>query len=163
MTDAVVVLTARGQETILSEGGSQAWRLNEHRTRGIEFLVCVQNRHNGDWGGATEPHSTAFLIGRISEIAKSPERPDRWIIKISEYAPINIPNVWQAWRYPIRYMSLEELQIDPTTLELQPLREQAVEEAPVQKLGDVIAAARQQIAAAAGVPDSAVRISVDLS
>jgi hypothetical protein len=60
-------------------------------------------------------------------------------------------------------MSLEELQIDPTTLELQPLREQAVEEAPVQKLGDVIAAARQQIAAAAGVPDSAVRISVDLS
>jgi hypothetical protein len=163
MTNAILVLTARGPEKILSEGGSQAWKLDADRAGKSEFLVCVQNRHNGDWGDATEPHSTAFLIGRITEIVPSPERPKRWLIKIGEYAKITVPNIWKGWRYPVRYMSLEGLQIDPTTLEFKPMREPAIEEAPARKLGDVIEGAIQEVAAAAGVPNSAVRISVDLA
>ena len=163
MTNAVVVLTREGPETILSDGGSQAWRLDKNRAGESEFLVCVQNRHNGDWGNATEPHGTAFLIGHITEVVPSPKRLKRWLIKIEDYARINVPNVWQAWRFPVRYMSLEELQTDPTTLEFKPMPEPAIEEAPTVKLGDVIEGAIQQVAAAAGVPKTAVRISVDLA
>jgi hypothetical protein len=161
MTNAIVVYTSRGPERILSEGGSQAWRLSKDRAEQSEFLVCAQNRHGGEWGNATEPHSTAFLIGRISEIVPSPERPDRWLIKIGEYARISIPNAWQAWRYPVRYTSLEELKIDLTTLTFEPMQEPAIEEAFT--LGDVIEAYKQKIATAAGVPISAVRVSVDFS
>jgi hypothetical protein len=160
MTNAVVVLTARGPDKILAEGGSQNWRLNEDRARKSEYLVCVQNRHNGNWGSATEPHGTAFLIGRITEIVPSPEEPQRWLIKIGQYAKINVPNVWQSWRFPVRYMSLEELGIDPEKLEFETL--EGATHGP-QKLGDVIDLAKQQIAAFAGVPVGAVRISVDLS
>jgi hypothetical protein len=164
MTNAVVVLTARGPEKILAEGGSQNWRLDKDRARESPYLVCVQNRHNGDWGGATEPHGTAFLIGRITEIVPSPEKPNRWLIKIGQYARIDVPNVWGPWRFPVRYMSLEELRIDPATLEFESLKERPIEEAAsAPRLGDVIEVAKQQIAACAGVPSTAVRISVDLS
>jgi hypothetical protein len=162
MQKAIVVFTARGPEKILAEEGSQAWRLRADRARQSDYLVCTQNRHNGGWGNATEPHGTAFLIGRISEIVPSPERPDRWLIKISEYARISIPNVWQ-WQYPVRYTSLEELQIDPKKLAFEPVQKLPMEEFSSLRLGDVIETAKQQIAAAAGVPNSAIRISVDLA
>ena len=61
----LVVLTARGFERIISEGGSQSWRLKPDRAERREFCVCVQNRHNGHWGGADQEHHHAFLIGRI--------------------------------------------------------------------------------------------------
>lgn len=50
----LVVLTARGPARILAESGSQAWRLNPGNAGRLEFCVCVQNRHNGHWGGADQ-------------------------------------------------------------------------------------------------------------
>ncbi len=158
--NAIVVLTARGPKKILEEGGSQAWRLNPSHAKRAEFLVCVQNTGNGDWGGASEPHATAFLIGRISEIVPSPERSERWIVKISDYARIEIPNVWKAWRYPVRYMSLSELGIDPAKLKFKPMPKLITASS---SLGDVIANAKLTIASVAGVPVEAIRISVDLA
>lgn len=121
MHSAVVTFTARPLEWILADRGSRDWRLNADRTRQCEFLVCTQNRHNAVFGAPTAPHRAAFLIGRISEVVESPERHDRWLIKISEYIECNLPNIWGKCghlRYPVWYTTLEELGIDLGTLGL---------------------------------------------
>src|SRR5271166_2322837 len=116
---AVVTFTARPLEWILDDEGSRDWRLDAERARRCEYLVCTENRHNADFGVPTAPHGAAFLIGRISEVVRSPERHDRWLIKISEYIECNLPNIWGKsghLRYPVRYTTLEELGIDLSTL-----------------------------------------------
>ncbi|HME25131.1 MAG TPA: hypothetical protein VKI44_28030 [Acetobacteraceae bacterium] len=112
---AVVTFTARPIEWILQDGGSRDWRLNAERARQCEYLVCTQNRHNADFGAPTAPHGAAFLIGRISDVVVSPDRHDRWLIKISEYVECNLPNIWGKYgplRYPVFYTTLEQLGID---------------------------------------------------
>jgi hypothetical protein len=113
---AIVTFTARPVEWILRDGGSGDWRLDPERARHAEFLVCTQNRHNAEFGAPTAPHGHAFLIGRIAGVGPSRERPDRWVIKISEYMEPNIGRkIWGYSghaRYPIRYTTLEELGID---------------------------------------------------
>jgi hypothetical protein len=119
MHATIVTFTARPLEWILGDQGSRDWRLDADRARRCEFLVCTQNRHNADFGAPTAPHGAAFLIGRISDVVVSPERHDRWLIKISEYVECNVPNIWGKsghLRYPVWYTTLEELGIDLTTL-----------------------------------------------
>ena len=120
---AVLVMTARGPERILREGGSQAWVLNPKNAKKHDYLITVQNRHNGQWGGATEPHGTAFLVGKISDVVpcKEPKSQGRYLIQISEYARISVPHKWRGSN-PVRYVDmLEEFGIDPDTLEFQPM------------------------------------------
>lgn len=132
----VVVMTARGPERILREGGSQAWVLNPVNAKKHEFLVTVQNRHNGAWGGASEPHGTAFLIGRISEVVPSIEEGSegRYLIRISEYARISVDCGWKG-RNPVRYTTLDELGIDLDGIEFQPMPSME-DEAVDEEIGD---------------------------
>lgn len=126
--EAVVVFTARSPARIIEERGSQAWILNPARAKLCKWLVCTQNRHNPDheFSDATEPHGSAFLVGKVSGVRQSAEEgaEDRWIIEISEYALVNIPDVWKAWRNPVRYMSLDELGIDVNSLQFEPIQKQ---------------------------------------
>jgi hypothetical protein len=120
---AVAVLTARSPERLLREGGSQAWVLNPVNARKHQFLVAIQNQHNGKWGGASEPHGTAFLIGRISDVVPSTDedtQEGRYLIKISEYARIKVEHKWKG-RNPVRYVTLDELGIDPSQIEFIPM------------------------------------------
>jgi len=173
MANAIVVLTVEGPAAILSQGGSRAWRLNEGRASESEFLVCVQNGHKGEWGSGwgspTEPHGTAFLIGRITEIVPSSENPKRSLIKIGEYARISVPEVWQAWRYPVRYMPLEELEIDPAKLTWETMPDVAEtpepeeETAPVHRAGGnalTMAEAKKGLALTFNVPPEAIEITI---
>jgi hypothetical protein len=118
---AVVTFTARGSDRIIQEGGSQSWKLNTERMKDIEFLVCTQNVHNGPWGGMDHPHRSAFLVGRVAGVVPSTDTPGRWLIAISEFARVNIPEVWDKSRFPVRYTTLEDLGIDPATLNFEPL------------------------------------------
>ena len=118
---AVVTFTAKNLQRILDDGGSRDWRLDADRARRSAFLVCTQNRHNVGSGAPTAEHGHAFLIGRISGVvpSPSPEQPDRWLIKISEYIACDIPNIWAKFghlRYPVWYTTLEELGIELDTL-----------------------------------------------
>jgi hypothetical protein len=113
--DAIVVFTAKSREEILAEGGSRDWRLDPVRARRAEFLVCTQNRHNTGLAAPTAPHGQAFLIGRISAIVPSPQRPDRWLVNIRDYIACDIPNIWGRnghLRYPVWYTTLEDLGIE---------------------------------------------------
>lgn len=124
-----MVMTARGPDRILAEGGTQAWHLNPENARRYGYVVCVQNRNNGNWGGATEPHLMAFLIGKISAVELSDEsadqgKPSRYMIKISEYARIAVQAPAWVGRNPVKYadlayldiQSLDDLEWHPVTM-----------------------------------------------
>lgn len=173
---AVMVMTARGPDRILAEGGSQAWVLNPANARRHPYVVCVQNRHNGNWGGATEPHNTAFLIGRISSVEPSPETPGRYIVRMSEYARIAVPVVWPG-RNPVRYVTLSDFEVDPATLEWTPMPGPTVEDAesveedehgePLapevspESIAGIIPEFRARIAAILGADPAKVRITIE--
>ena len=129
---AIVTFTAKPCDRIIRDGGSRDWRLDPERARRAAYLVCVQNRRPSGavdpvFGPPDAPHGAAFLIGRISAVVPSPENPDRWLIKISEYSVPDspIPNIWAKsghLRYPVWYTSLEDLGIDLAALPpFQPL------------------------------------------
>jgi hypothetical protein len=170
--DTIVVFTARSPGRIIDEGGSQAWVLNPVRAKLCKWLVCTQNRHNPDheFSDATEPHGSAFLVGKISGITQSSEEgsKDRWIIEISDAARISIPDVWQHWRNPVRYVSLSDLGIGVDDLEFeslpggkeaQPAR-QGQAAAPWPPATLTIAEAKKALAATFGVKPDAVEITI---
>lgn len=168
--DAVVVFTARSPDRIIREGGSQAWVLNAARAKQCTYLVCTQNRNHPDheFSDATEPHGTAFLIGKISAMRQPDEDrdQDRFMIAISEYARIEIPDAWKHWRNPVRYMSLDELGIDLDGITFQPMPPSAGAAAVAPHHGEMptpvltIAEAKRQLAAAFGVKPDAVEITI---
>lgn len=139
--NSVLVMTARGFDRILEEGGSQAWVLNPDNAKKHEYMVTVQNRHNGAWGGASEPHGTAFLVGRISDVVPTTDKDsegNRYLIKISEYARVNVPHKWRGSN-PVRYINLqEELGIEPATLQFHRMPEEST---PEHSADDVISVA----------------------
>jgi hypothetical protein len=173
----IMTMTARGPDRILKEGGSQAWVLNPTNAKKHEFLVAVQNRHNGKWGGATEPHGTAFLIGRISDVVptKEPRSEGRYIILISEYAWITKPLKWKG-QNPVRYVTLDELGINPDQLQFLPMPTAVVEDeaftlekepasaigqdAPAKELFLTIPQAKEGLAATLGVSIDKIEITI---
>jgi hypothetical protein len=120
----IVVFTAKSITRIRREGGSGNWHLKVARARQCEYVVCARNAH-ASWVEGREPHRTAFLVGRIREIVPVPVTPEnqtakeqnRWRIECSEYALIDVPNLWQRNRNPVKYSTLSELGIDPGKLD----------------------------------------------
>ncbi len=172
--DTIVVFTARSPERIVREGGSQGWVLNPARAKQCQWLVCTQNRHNADheFSDATEPHGTAFLLGRVCAVRKSEEGEGvRWIVAISEYARISVPDAWDHGRNPVRYTSLAEMGISLDGLTFEPMPDSdepppALAEAPppVANGGGggalTIAEAKRQLAATFGVNPDAIEITI---
>lgn len=172
-TPCLLIFTARGTATLLADGGSQAWRLNPANASKVEYCVCVQNA-KPTWGGADHPHATGFLVGRISEVVGSPERPERYLVRFSEYAEINEPGLWAGQRNPVRYSSLEALGIgSPRDLDWHPMPPAkprlgaSIFDEEGTELGDgdhptplTIAQARAGLAVGLGVPESAIEIII---
>ncbi|MEH2319725.1 hypothetical protein [Nostoc sp.] len=169
--DTIVVFTARSPERIIREGGSQSWILNPARAKLCTWLVCTQNRRNPDheFSDATKPHGSGFLLAKVLAVHKSQEEGNgnRWLIAISEFALINIPDVWNHWRNPVRYTSLEELAICLDGIEFQPIpqdgeapprSEQSAAGVPATML--TIAEAKKALARTFGVSPEAVEITI---
>lgn len=167
--DTIVVFTARSPDRIIREGGSQAWVLNPVRARQAKWLVCTQNRHHPDheFSDATEPHGTAFLVGKISGIVPSLETPDRWLIEISEFARINMPSIWHG-RNPVRYTHLQEVVFaDINGLKFAPMPQRDAAK-PVEQRAEpasstralTIAEARYGLALTFGVKPEAIEITI---
>ena len=164
MPRAICVMTARGVDTTLAEGGSQAWVLDAKRARKYNYVVCVQNRNMaGDWGHATAPHHMAFLVGRLKDVVRSKEdgSENRWMLLFSEYAEIDVGNAWGKYRNPIRYIDLGELGIDVDTLQFQPMPERPPVPAPDKKSqGLTIAEAKEGLALTFGILPSDIEITI---
>ena len=104
--EVIVVFDSFLTEDILRQGGSLSWKLDHERAKKCDYLICCCS--NPD----SELKDSAFLLGKISDVVPSPEEtaPERWMIKISEYALVNIPNVWKKWQNPVHYFNYEEIQ-----------------------------------------------------
>lgn len=167
--DTLVVFTARSPERVVREGGSQAWVLNPARAKLCKWLVCTQNRHNPDheFSDATEAHGSGFLIGKISGITLSAEERDkpRWLVKISKFARVDYPGLWDHGRNPVRYASLDELGISLNGLDFQSMPEfsESPPESPQRSTTQpmlTISEAKVALAAAFGVKPDAVEITI---
>ncbi len=170
MTNAVVTFTAKSKSEIIAVGGSQAWTLHKARARQQDYLVCARNAHHADCEG-DEPHGSAFLVGRISEVVPATHTSDagRWLIGISEYAEVDIRDVWRGLRNPVRYTTMKELGIDPSLLSFKPVPSKTPSKAKVSPQGNTptegvapltIAQAKRGLAAAFGVAEDAVEITI---
>lgn len=164
---AVFVLTGRGTETMLDEGGSQAWKIDASRIKDCEYVVCIQN-HNQNYFEPKQlsaPHHTAFLVGKLAGTAapdpSSDETGTRKKLLFSEYAEIDLADKWPGHRNPVFYGSLEEFGIDVTTLNFKSMPEQkptARKEDTLQPL--TIAQAKAGLALNFGVMPSDVDILI---
>ncbi|MFO1056104.1 MAG: hypothetical protein U1E53_03970 [Dongiaceae bacterium] len=128
----IVVFDCASKESILEHGGSRWWKINVVRARSCPYLVCVHNGGHEDSEGSEE-HNAAFLVAKVTSVQITPDNEERCVIRFDEYADIHIPDVWQGWRFPVRYMTLEELGIDPTKLiwkKLDPRPEPEADEPP---------------------------------
>lgn len=165
---AIVVLTAKSVETILLEGGTSSWRLDRNNARQCEYVVCTRNAH-ADWAQGPEEHHSAFLIGKVRDVVPAPDYKGRFLIQFGSYARIDIPGAWRGDRNPVRYMTLEDLGVDPARLkweQMPKLSESAAvkqatkqpRSAPASPL--TIAEAKRALALAFGVREEAIEITI---
>ena len=120
--EALLVFTGKSLEQCLQVGGTQSWALNRTNARQCKYAVLCQNAYaDREWAEGNEPHGSAFMVGRISDIVPSTEVKNRWLVLFNEYARINAPNVWQGWRNPIRYTTFEELSLKFDDMHFEPM------------------------------------------
>ena len=123
-TAAAIVFTAKSVKRILQEGGTSSWRLDRAHARKCVYAICTRNA-NASWVEGSEEHRSAFLVGKINDVVQSPyyEKPrkDRFLIEFSEYALVDVPDVWKRERNPVKYSSIEDLGIDPSKLKWRPM------------------------------------------
>jgi hypothetical protein len=90
----------------------------------------------------------------------------RWIIELSEYAVVDVPESWGEWRNPVKYTTLETLGIDPRKLKFKvmpaPSRDlpPASPSAPAKSGGLTIAEAKAGLAIQFGVAPEAIEIHI---
>ena len=169
-SNAVCVLSARGLEKILEEGGSQAWVLDAKRARTCEYVVVVQNRDfadNGDdWGNVSAEHHNAFIVGRLKGVVRSSEvgNGNRWMLQFSEYAEIDIADAWPGNRNPVFYTDLKSMNIDVASLrfEAMPDVEPVATSTPNGITSNLtIAEAKEGLARTFGVSPSSIQITIN--
>lgn len=108
--EAVIIFTSKPLETMISEGGAGYWSANKKRLEKCSFLIATKSdtlRQHFPSDINIEQGS-AFIVGKISNIATSPDGK-RYVIQFSQYAEINIPNVWTGNRNPVAYIDIETL------------------------------------------------------
>jgi len=163
--EAMVIFTAKSVEACLEVGGSQSWVIDRAHARRCKYAVLCRNAHT-DWGDGKEPHGTAFMVGRISDVVPSTEDKRRWLVIFDEYARIDIPLFWEGWRNPIRYTTVDELKLDLDKLAFQAMPEviKAPEKICLTETETpsrlTIAEAKKALAATFGVEPEAVEIII---
>ena len=166
--NTIAVFTYKGIDCILHDEGTSSWRLDRLHALEAKFVVCTRNARGENPAEGQEAHLSAFLIGKIKDIVPSSEvgYEDRFLIRFTEYALLNIPDVWKD-RYPIRYTSLKDLGIDPATLEWKPMPEQGSTAAPnippppqAAASSLTIADAKKELALTYGVLPEAIEITI---
>jgi hypothetical protein len=107
MTDNVLsVLTFKSIETILEVGGTQSWAMSRKRAMSCKYAVVCRNAHHPDVEGQ-EPHQSAFMVGKISDIVPSTETDGRWLVLFSHYALVSVPEQFEG-RNPVRFWTTDD-------------------------------------------------------
>jgi hypothetical protein len=101
MNNAVVCLTSKNIETMISDGGVGFWKAQTIRLEKYQYIIAILNKRS-NWSYGEEAHRTPFLIGEIDSIKVC---GDRKLIKLKRYAKVQgcSPIKW-AGASPIYYM-----------------------------------------------------------
>ena len=169
-TKCAVVFTAKSVERILAEGGTSSWRLDRNHARRCSYAVCTRNA-NADWVEGPEVHHSAFLVGKVRDVvpclptAENKEAlENRYLIQFSKFARVNIPEIWKGDRNPVKYATLEDLGIDPSTLKWETMPEESEKkDTPPKTLGHLgltMTEAKKGLALTFGVPPDAIEITI---
>ncbi len=175
-TETIVVFTCKSKNAIFMVGGTLSWTLNRSEARKIPYVVCARNAHHPDTEGQSqEPHGSAFLIGRVADVIPVSKATDpkakagRRHITFSEYAELDMADVWKGWRNPVRYTTLEELGIDIKSLKFKPMPPPKIllhgqssdpESREEESFKLTIAQAKQGLANTFGVSQDAIEITI---
>ena len=182
MNDPVILIfTVEDENLILSRGWSGYWKANARRAQEVKFVLFCQNLNKSNaetskwrFATATKPHGTGFMVARLEGLVPSPDEDDRWHFKLGAFARINLPNLWQGWRFPLNYEhTLQDFGLDPNSLPFEPMPPpaeiEASDPAPEQVAEDedrdgprplTIAQAKAGLALGLGVPENAIEITV---
>ncbi len=176
MSDKVLmVFTGKSRDRIIEEGGTSSWVLKPEVVRQFRYAVCTRNELRAEeLSGAnmgSEPHGSAFLVGRISGVKKVGERNgrDRYLVTFDAVAEVNVPDVWDGSRNPVRYIDAVEIEAkgivfgDLAFKPLAPPTHPATAlspEVPSVAKPMTIAQAKAGLAATFGVPEGAIEIII---
>ncbi len=114
MNSVLQTFTENSLDDIRNRGGDYDWALDQDRAKKCQFLVCCHSQGSN--------RKSSFLVGKISgaEFTYAGENGrKRYLIQISEYASIDVPDSWSGQQNPVRYTSLEELGIDLNSLKFE--------------------------------------------
>lgn len=110
MASGFVVFTGRSTGTLLAEGGSGCWTASAKRVDATDYVLCTWNSRSIIGEDEGVPHGTAFLVGRISGVARCDREPipgrarlDGVVARFDRYAAIHVPGVWPGLRSPFIY------------------------------------------------------------
>ena len=148
MNTAIQTFTENSLEDILDHGGDYDWVLDQDRAKKCQYLVCCSSQ------GANRKSS--FLVGKISGVDFTYTREsskNSYLVRISEYAEINIPDSWPGNQNPVRYTSLEELNIDLASLKFQKISKSV-------SASCTIAQAKTGLAKHYGVSEDSIEITI---
>ena len=109
--EALVVLTFKSVDTLLKQGGTSSWRLDRAHARRCAYAICTRNGKDRRCEGP-EPHHTGFLVGKVLDVVPAPDDDGDFLVEFSEYALIDIPEVWKGDRNPVRYAKIEDLETE---------------------------------------------------
>ena len=118
MENTIITYTRNQLQEIKAKGCDYSWILNKQRAEKCKYLVCCHSE-----GARRRDAFLVALISRIRQVDNDVKGNARWAIDISEYASIDIPNVWSGWQNPVHYTSLEELKIDLSAIKFEKLQE----------------------------------------
>jgi hypothetical protein len=111
--NVVMVFTSKPLETMINEGGSGYWSASKKRLEKCSYLIATKsNTLREHFPSDTNiKQGSAFIVGKITNIGNSP-KGGRLVIQLSEFAEVNIPNVWTGNRNPVAYTNTESLKND---------------------------------------------------
>lgn len=176
--NALIVFTAKTIPMIQNQGGTASWALSAASMRDVRYVVCTRNtdrKFDEECGPRTEAHGSAFLVGKVSglKFIKEKNNRKRYLVQMSEYARVSVPDFWTHDRIPTRYTdtdSLQERGIDVDMLEWLPMPDAdgvigviphlAESAAPVSE-GLTIAQAKHGLSVKFGVPEEAIQIVIN--
>lgn len=176
--DALIVFTAKSTALIHKQGGTSSWVLSPASMRDVRHVVCTRNTGrelDEEDAPRTEAHGEAFLVGKVSGLkqVKVENNRKRYLVKISEYARVSVPDFWTHDRNPTRYTdtgSLQKRGIDVDKLDWLPMPDgdgvigvmphpEAVA-APASE-GLTIAQAKHGLSVKFGIPEEAIQIVIN--
>jgi hypothetical protein len=176
--DALIVFTAKPVEMIHQQGGTQSWALSAASMRDVRYVVCTRNSdraYDEECGPRTEPHGQAFLVGKVSGLKQVDTRNNRkrYLVQISEYARVSVPDFWTHDRNPTRYTNTDTLRergIDVDKLDWLPMPDSdgvigvmphpEPAAAPAGE-GLTIGQAKHGLSVKFGVPEEAIQIVIN--